>query len=201
MATAELFVDPAVSRAKFERELADYRKLADEYARRGWWMIKAEFPEVFVVFAAPQLKPPAVVFGALLDFTNYDFLPPSVRLVDPFTREPYKGKNLPVPLLRRSQLAPLPINSINDSSDLPPQALMQFHNPEDIPFLCMPGVREYHQHPAHSGDLWLLHRDRGEGRLFFILDHLYRYGVAPLQAYHIQLAISGLGLLQGDVPE
>ena len=46
-------------------------------------------------FAAPQLQPPAIVFGALLDFTNYDLYPPSVRLVNPFTREPYSLKSIP----------------------------------------------------------------------------------------------------------
>lgn len=53
MAEVEALVDPAVSRAKFDRELAQYRALEDDYLRRGWWLLKAEFPEVFAVFASP----------------------------------------------------------------------------------------------------------------------------------------------------
>src|SRR5688572_7142105 len=96
----ETHVDPAVSRQKFHRELAEYRKLEDDHLKRGWWLLKAEFPEVFVVFATPKLNPPCVMFGAVLDFTDYDFQPPSVRLVHPFTQVPYKQNELPNHLLR-----------------------------------------------------------------------------------------------------
>src|SRR5438067_13891236 len=100
LVASELLVDPDVSRRKFERELADYRLLEKDHLRRGWWMLEADFPKVFVVFAAP-IKPPAVVFGAELDFSNYDLWAPSVRLVDPFSREPYVFPELPS-LLKRS---------------------------------------------------------------------------------------------------
>src|SRR5579859_2594631 len=69
----ELLVDPAVSRAKFEADLAQYRAVEDGMLRRGQWLLKAEFPEVFVVYGALPAGPMHVVaFGALLDFTNYD---------------------------------------------------------------------------------------------------------------------------------
>lgn len=194
MAETSLLVDPAVSRAKFDREVAEYRKLEDDYLRRGWWMLRAEYPEVFVVFANSTLKPPAVIFGALLDFTNYDLWAPSVKLVDPFTREPYKAKELPTVLKRRIvQPAPPELVAMlkqqgDESEEIAhDDPLMQWYSPDDVPFLCLPGVREYHQHPAHSGDSWLLHRDRGEGKLYFILEKLYRYGVQPITTYAIQM--------------
>jgi hypothetical protein len=62
--------------------------------------------------------------------------------------------------------------------------------PDEIPFLCIPGVREYHQHPAHTGNSWLLHRGTGEGTLFFIVDQLWKYGVQGVASYNCQLAIS-----------
>jgi hypothetical protein len=194
VAEIALLVDPAVSRAKFEREVAEYRKLKDDLIRRGWWMLSAEYPEVFVVFANSELKPPAVIFGALLDFTNYDLWAPSVKLVNPFTREPYKAKELPTALKRRT-VHPAPpefIAMARQQGVEPPEMvqedpLMQAHSPDDVPFLCLPGVREYHDHPAHSGDSWLLHRDRGEGKLYFILEKLYRYGVQPITTYTIQM--------------
>lgn len=198
----ELLVDPAVSRAKFRRELDLYRQLEDQYLRRGWWMLKAEFPEVLVLFGTPNLKPPAVVFGALLDFTNYDLHPPSVRLVDPFTRVAYRGRELPTWLKRRvpAQLPPgLPPELIAGTPEAE-QPLMVFHSPDDIPFLCIPGTREYHDHPAHTGDSWLLHRGKGEGTLHHILDVLYKYGVEPINGYQIAMSLSVSGFRQQGAP-
>lgn len=204
VAETPLLVDPNVSRAKFERELLEYRLQEDEYLRRGWWLLKAEFPEVFVVFANPKLKPvAAVIFGAVINFENYDLWAPSVKLVDPFTREPYKYNELPTKLLRRKiiqQPAPAgmpntrPGQMLQIAQDTP---LMMAHSPEEIPFLCLPGIREYHEHPGHSGDSWLLHRNSGEGTLYFILDNLYQYGVLPINSFGIQMQIT---LNQGEPP-
>ena len=76
---ATQFTDPAVSRLKFDREVDEFRKLGQEYRRRGWFLIRAEYPAVSVILAAPQLKPAALVLGIELDYTNYDAVPPSVR--------------------------------------------------------------------------------------------------------------------------
>ena len=35
------YVDPAVSRAKFEREIAEYRSFEADYRARGWFLVKA----------------------------------------------------------------------------------------------------------------------------------------------------------------
>ena len=192
MSEPELLVDPAVSRAKFAREVARYRELEDDYIRRGWWMVRAEFPEVFVVFGSPAVNPPAVAFGALLDFTNYDLWPPSVRLVNPFTRVRYRPDELPTRLPRR---LPGPPDGAGQSAVVV-QPLVQHHGPDGVPFVCLPGVREYHQHPAHSGDSWLLRRSRGEGTLHFLLDQLDRFGVRPIKGYNMgmQLVIAGFQL-------
>jgi hypothetical protein len=203
----EMLVDPAISRTKFEREIAEYRKLEDDYISRGWWMLKAEFPEVFVVFATPRVKPPSVAFGALLDFTNYDLWPPSVKLVDPFTRKPYSWAELPtrLPRLIKPQIDPaLAAQQAVQNMTVESQVaeLMQSHepnNPNAVPFLCMPGVREYHHHPGHSADDWLLHRGQGEGTLFFILDQLHRYGVLPITGYNMRLQIHVSGYQFGDL--
>lgn len=205
MAEVELLVDPSVSRVKFEREIADYRKIQGELINKGWWMVSCEFPEVFVVFATAQLNPPAVVFGTVLDFTNYDLWPPSVRLVDPFTRLPYKYKQLPSPLLRGIRASTQPDSMGQGLVAVTPQPLMVAHGEDEVPFLCLPGVREYHEHPAHTGDSWLLHRGRGEGTLFFLLNHIYRYGVEPIKSYQIQIravqASIGGFVLSGEFPE
>lgn len=200
-------VDPAVSRTKFEREVDDLRARDTEYRKRGWFLLGAEFPEVFVLLAAPQLNPPAIVTGVLFDYTDYDLQPPSVRLVNPFTCEPYKASELPTLLLRQVEVEGAPLGLV-----LPPgaggpprlvqqQPLMQsYEGPDELPFLCLAGVREYHEHPAHSGDRWELHRSSGAGRLVRLLEVIDTYGVRPVQGYNVSLNPQVNGLLQSEVP-
>lgn len=202
MAEPEAWVDPSVSRAKFEREVEQYRALEDTYIARGWWLVKACFPEVFVVFGASRPKPPSVPFGVLLDFTDYDLVPPSVRLVNPFTRVPLKTGELNGIVFPRR--APNPAQVTGDAGQQPAetvQPLLQSYGPEEIPFLCLPGVREYHSHPGHSGDNWLLHRGRGEGTLYFLLDTIYTYGIRPLASYKVDLQVRIGGYVLSDLPE
>ena len=186
-------VDPSVSRAKFDREIARFRAIEDIQFRRGCWVAGAEFPEVFVIFGTPRLRPAAVMFGVLLDFTNYDLWPPSVRMVDPFTRRPYAAGELPSALLRQlphesreatEALAALPAGG---PPGIAVQPMMQAHRRDEVPFLCLPGVREYHDHPGHTGDSWLLRRTGGEGTLHFILEQLWRYGAEPITSWGIKL--------------
>jgi hypothetical protein len=203
--TPAQFVDPHVSRAKFDREIAEYQQLERDYRRRGWLLLKAEFPSVLVVLAAPQLTPPAVVTGVAFDYTNYDMQPPSVCLVDPFTGEPYKAKELPTHLKRSVEAGGSPIQGLQ----LPPgaqarliaqQPLMQWYGPDDTPFLCIAGVREYHDHPGHSGDAWELHRRSGAGRLVRLLETISKYGVQPISDYQISLQPRISGFVQREVP-
>lgn len=191
----EFLVDPSVSMQKFEQEIARYREVDDEHFKRGCWILRAKFPEVFVVFATPQLKPPSVLFGVLLNFTNFDFWPPSVQFVDPFTGLPLKYSELNYKFLRQ-------VKTLDDSGRqvaTEPQPLLQAHVDEK-PFLCLPGVREYHEHPAHTGDSWFLHRGKGEGSLYFLLEKIYLYGIKPIKKYNFQLTIQVAGF-QVDIPE
>ena len=198
-------VDPAVSRTKFDREIRAFRRLAAHYRKRGWFLAEASFPRVLVVLTAPQLKPPAVIVGVLLDYTDYDLRPPSVRLVDPFTAEPYLAKDLPVQLFRqvaaegfRVEIVGLP--GAQAPSLMARQPLMQSYGPDEIPFLCLAGVREYHDHPGHSGDAWELHRAAGAGRLVRLLDIVDRYGIRPLSGYNVALEPKIVGFVQNEVP-
>ncbi len=200
----EQSVDPAVSRAKFEGEVADFRALASEYASRGWFLVEAEFPRALVVLAAPQLNPSPLVTGVAFDYTDYDLCPPSVRLVNPFTREPWAMDELPTTLRRRVEGEGM----LPPGLQLPPgamarivqeQTLMQSY-PDETPFLCMAGVREYHDHPAHSGDLWELHRSAGAGRMIRILEVIDTYGIRPMTDYNVKLTLQVVGFLQGEPP-
>jgi hypothetical protein len=180
---AEQFVDPAVSKAKFEAEVAEYRALEAAYRLRGWILLRAEFPTAVVGLAAAHLRPAPFVTAVSLDYTNYDAVPPSVRLVNPFTEEPYAFKDLPTMLF---QFRPEFVAAAAAAGQIPYARLMQGDTPESIPFLCIPGVREYHQHPAHSGDAWELHRAAGAGKMCRIVEIIYELGVKPI-AYGISL--------------
>lgn len=190
-----LLVDPAVSRMKFDWEVTRFRVLADDHARNGCWLAKAEFPTAFIVFGTPKLKPPAVAFGAVFDFTNFDLWPPSVRLVNPFTQEPYKTKELPTVLPRQ-----VPATQEQAAQGLAAafQSIVQSYGPDEIPFVCLPGVREYHDHPGHSGNSWLLRRGHGEGTLYNLVTHLYHYGSEYVIAYQAQVIVKGF--VQAEVP-
>jgi hypothetical protein len=172
-------LDTAVARAKFEEQIRLYRAEECSYHARGCWLLHAEFPRTIFAFAHPILKPTAVLFGAEIDFSNYDLWPLSVRFVQPFTRVPYKPVELPTRLARAEPTGALP--------------LIQFHTAEDTPFLCLAGVREYHQHPAHTGDSWFLHRGTGKGTLPQILNVLLRYGVESVREYQFAIRIECTG--------
>jgi hypothetical protein len=198
-------VDPAVSRAKFDREIRAFRRLAADYRKRGWFLADASFPTALVVMAAPQLKPPAVVAGVLFDYTDYDLRPPSVRLVDPFSAEPYRAKDLPVQLFRQVEDGNFRVEIAGPVGAPTPklmarQPLMQSYSPDEIPFLCLAGVREYHDHPGHSGDSWELHRPSGAGRLVRLIEVIDRYGVRPLSGYNLALEPKIVGFVQNEIP-
>jgi hypothetical protein len=196
------YADPSVSRCKFGREIAEYHAVSREYRRRGWFLVEAEFPRVLVVLAAAKLKPAVVVMGVAFDYTNYDVEPPSVSIVDPFTGEPYKFKELPSPLNRALPAREISIPGMPAEQKMmvgSVQPYMQAYGPDEIPFLCLAGVREYHNHPAHSGDLWELHRTSGAGRLVRLLEIIYRFGVEPITGFGVQL-VPQVGLNYGQPP-
>ncbi|MGY3611086.1 MULTISPECIES: putative metal-binding protein [unclassified Bradyrhizobium] len=196
-------VDPEVSRAKFDREVAAYRKLEATYRKRGWLLLDAVFPEVFVVFAATKIRPAPIVAGVVVDFTDYDLQPPSVLFVDPFTREKLLASNVHFQMLRRPPMPPDAMAALIQQGALQVSNMIQANRADDYPFICLPGVREYHDNPAHTGDSWLLHRGSGEGSLVFILEKIWMYGVDPLSAYNIQIQAQVNGVIANiqGIPE
>ena len=185
----EQYVDPSVSRTKFEREIDDYRALESDYRARGWLLVKAEWPVVVVVLASHQTKPPAIVAAVQFDYSNYDAEPPSVRFIDPFSGRLLPFNELPTRLPRGvpGQEMPMPVPGGPKVQVMMAQDLMQAHSPEDIPFLCVPGVKEYHDHPGHSGDPWEVHRSAGEGRLVRLLGVISKYGLEPIKGFNVNL--------------
>ena len=186
----EQYVDPAVSRAKFECEIANYLSFEADYRARGWFLVKADWPTAIVVLASSKTSPPSVVAAVRFDYTNYDAEPPSVRFIDPFSGRLLLGKEIPINLPRMipGPEIPSPAPGVPNLQLNSAQPLMQAHSPEDLPFLCIAGVKEYHDHPGHSGDQWELHRPAGEGRLVRLLEVISKYGLDTVTGFHVNLA-------------
>ena len=193
------FADPIVSRKKFGREVAEFRSQADEYRLRGWYLAQAKFPQALVILATAKTQPVTIMCGVLFDYSNYDAAPPSLRLVHPLTCEPYRHKELPTQLMRRlPETNPPPV--VRGGEQISAQPLMMAHSTDDIPFLCIAGVREYHDHPAHSGDHWELHRPLGAGRLTRLVEIVSKYGLETVVGFGVQL-IPQVGFNFGVPPE
>ena len=135
-----------------------------------------------VVLASKKPSPLAIVTAVQFDYSNYDAEPPSVRLVDPFSGRFLLNKELPTRLPR---MIPGPGGAKAQLNTA--QELMQAHSPDELPFLCVPGVKEYHDHPGHSGDPWEIHRSTGEGRLVRLLDVISKYGLEPVKGFNVNL--------------
>lgn len=187
--SAELLVDPAVSAAKFDEQIRIFRTNAALYRQRGCWLLDAKFPHALFVFCSPKTRPGAVVTGVQFNFENFDLWAPSVIFVNPFTCEPFKVGQLPT-TMRRAVPGPMGMAL----SEL----IAQYPGTDALPFLCLAGVREYHSHPAHTGDSWLLHRDQPEGQLAYLLDTVLKYAVEPIDGFQIGMQI--MGLSQQQVP-
>ena len=194
------FIDPAVSQRKFDAEVGEWRKRAAEHGRRGIMLVDAVFPKAFAVFALPRVRPAHLLFGVELDFTNYDVWPPSLRFADPLSRELWpNGMYTPINLIAGGAVTPLfmrfrpdPANPSNLTMEVP----VMCQAGTGPAFLCMRGVREYHEHPAHSGDSWLQYRGSGVGSLFYLLDKLHEFGIAHVAGMGIAFNYISGGLLQ-----
>lgn len=189
-------VDPEVSRAKFEREVAEYRSMEDTFVKRGWWLMQAAFPIVKVAYLTTKTRPSMLALAVRVDFNDYDLRPPSVKFVDPFDDRELGFHEL---LTKLPRLEPAMTDEAVAAAkagvgSVSIQMLIQGY-PGLPGFLCLPGIREYHDNPGHTGDAWLLHRDKGDGRLFNILDVIWRYGSNQLDAVGFAMMLQ-----QSDYP-
>jgi hypothetical protein len=192
-------LDPQVTRRKLAREFELWDANAALYRARGWLMIDRgdRFAEVAfltgVGFGPRTLTVAPVCIR--LEFENYDLWPPSLEFIDPISREPVHP----------------PVNAFVDAEQRPQNILVAGHPKTGRPFLCVRGTRQYHTHPQHSGDSWLLARAQQAGSLFTLCDRVYTTMVrniiglqATIQTFPAGLAQQAeinLQLAQGDVDE
>lgn len=168
-------VDERVVRRLYERETKNLAPFTEALRARGCFVIRQAFPEVdfllvsskpitpMIAYLVPtpsgqpqqlQIAQGAPVFGlsarsfvARVSLDDYDLRAPSVQFLDPASLR----------ALTAAELAPAA--HLSEAGVLAP-VLIDGHPNTSLPFLCMPGVREYHEHPEHSGDDWLQYRSQ-----------------------------------------
>lgn len=173
-------VDPEVQASKYHAEVAILRRQRERLQSLGSYLVRAEFPEIDVLvvptrklsFGTPifagvsaggiimpgarsariqRLKaPPALSFAAPMAFgvrfalDDFDLRAPSVTFRHPSTWVPLQHEHIPPGILVHEGKNMLVVHAMHPATKLP--------------FFCMAGVREYHEHPQHTGDEWLLYR-------------------------------------------
>lgn len=166
----ELLIDSKVSEIKFNREVENLLSLQSILRKQGWIIESTIFPIVRVSFIATKIFPPIIPLTVDVDFTNYNIWAPSVRFLNSVTFEP-----IYLPGLRKA--------AEGDIGNI----IITGHPTTGEPFICLPGVREYHNHPEHNGNSWDLCRYTGEGSLYFLLEKIWTYCIKSINAFYIQI--------------
>ena len=169
-------VDPGVTSQKFKREL-DLWKANSDHQRRGWLLLSENdsVPSLEIAFLAGIATSlgvgllPVVVCAIRLTYENYDLWAPSLTFIDAFTRQPSRPQ----------------VRAFLSTPEGPRDVLVDGHPTTNLPFLCLPGIREYHSHPQHSGDDWLLHRPAKEGSIYNICDRIWRMMARNVVGLHV----------------
>lgn len=160
-----LLVDPNVTRRKFRREV-DFWMAHSAHRERGWLLLDRndDVPSVEIGFlarlatSAGSMPLPAIVCAIRVTYENFDLWPPSLTFIDALTRQPVMP----------------PVRAFLPTAEGLRDVLINGHPETGLPFLCLPGIREYHRHPQHSGDDWLLHRASKAGGLTTISERVWR---------------------------
>lgn len=173
-----VLVDPEISRQKLRREVERWHANSP-HEERGWILLDYDEDNLSVELAflakvsinAGSGPLPVVVCAVRLTYENYDIWPPSLTFIDVFTRAPSKPH----------------VRAFQKTLTGPRDVLIDAHPETQLPFLCVPGIREYHNHPQHSGDSWLLYRERSEGSISTVCDRLWGFMARNVFGFKLQL--------------
>ncbi len=144
-------MDTEVSKLKFNQEKEILLGEAKDFvAAQGWEIIEVEYPILAVVLTHATNKR-RLGFRFLCD--NWDDQPPSLSLFDPATPD----QELP--------WARWPKEGWN---------VADRHANYSKPFLCLPGIREYHSHQNHLKDHWVNYRTKDSYKLRYIVDRVHQ---------------------------
>ena len=142
-------MDKAVSRRKFEAEVGALQtdEAAGFVCAKGWRLVSTTYP-ILAVVLRHRCSGREIEFRFACD--DWDDLPPSLSLHDPDD-----GRELPWAEWPKEEWV------VHES-----------HPSTRKPFLCLPGIREYHTHSSHLRDKWEGDRLRDSYRLRGIVDRV-----------------------------
>ena len=141
-------MDRVVSTRKFDRAVKSMTTHASLFvAERGWDVVAADYPLLSVVFKHPRSHR-KIEFR--FNCEDWDELPPSLAL-----HHPASGKEIPW------EQWPQGVWSV-----------LECHPLTRKPFLCLRGIREYHSHNRHLGDMWENYRPLSSYGLLSIIDRV-----------------------------
>lgn len=165
-----------VTEAKIAGHLADWHERADLYRERGWLLLKSVGTTVEIGFVAPNAAAPFRIMpiAIRLEYDNYDIWPPSLTFIDALTGQPVMP----------------PIQARKREGDVLRPLIVPGHPETNLPFLCLPGIREYHRHPQHSGDDWLRYRAQGTGAPAVICERIWQYMTGPVTGIGVNIGVS-----------
>jgi hypothetical protein len=171
-------VDPEVTRKKLRRDFELWQANATRQ-ERGWLLLDYDEEALSVEIAflgalsiSVGSGPLPIVAAAIrLTYENYDIWPPSLTFIDPFTRQPAKPH----------------LAAVNSTHQGPQNLIVDGHPATQKAFLCLPGIREYHTHPQHTGDDWLLYRSSAAGSLSVISERIWRFMVKNIAGLQVVL--------------
>lgn len=179
------YVDPEVTKIKFNQEIREFKRLENEYRKKGVICFKITPLSINLLFAIPSIMPQPIAFAVKIDYTNWDVEPPSIRFIDPFTEHILQREEIKINFYQVKDKNAIRILPNGHLAELD---LLQGAN-GIVPFFCIQGVREYHNHPAHSGNSWMLYRKKEEGKLCVLIDQLYSHSIAQTGGYTIQVEV------------
>lgn len=143
-------MDRAVSLKKFDAEIGSLATTAEAYAAaKGWRVLCTTYPTLSVAIRHPR-SCREVEFRFTCD--DWDELAPSLALHDPANGRELHWADWP-----KEQW------SVGDR-----------HPSTGKPFLCLPGIREYHSHRGHVNDPWERYRALRTYRLLGIIDRVHQ---------------------------
>jgi hypothetical protein len=127
---------PELSRGLFEEQIQKILRNTDLLLDRGWLFLEWEYPWLAIAVRHRNTRKIRVF---KFKFNDWDDVPPSLKLVDAET-----GEDLP------GNMWPTGNQSYWHSGGWISSAGIT----TTLPFMCMPGIREYHTHQSHTSDHW-----------------------------------------------
>lgn len=153
---------PAVSAQMFDEAVGQIAGNTVLLADRGWLIVHRAFP---ILRLAVAHRTTGLLRVFEFGFDDWNDKPPSLRLVDGETFVALPGHLWPT-----------------NGSYWHASGWSGTVGTPNAPFMCMPGIREYHNHSSHLNDVWTSYKDLDA----FSLGNIVAQVAEVFQKSHVQ---------------